>query len=357
MNDNTKVVVEVPLNGPRKLKQISEQLRSKQMVPAVTVRELLRWFHSERRGSNIVYWINNSLTKAGLTTRPHFAGIYIDAMIDFVLLDATEPKKSPGDDEVGEADAEPKPYADPTYRIGKLRSANLAPLCVKPNQSIQEAITLMLVNDFSQLPVMTNERDVKGIISWISIGSRTQLGKKCSEVRECMDAAHVVSADASLFDAIGDIVKHQYVLVRDSANKITGIVTTSDLSLQFQQLSEPFLLLGEIENHIRQIIERGRFSNQELRACSDQADSQRKIEGIHNLSFGEYIRLLEKPESWEKVRLGIDRATFIAGIDRVREIRNDVMHFDPDGISEEDLRTLRNFARFFQSVGNVLSSA
>jgi len=32
----------------------------------------------------------------------------------------------------------------------------------------------------------------------------------------------------------------------------------------------------------------------------------------------------------------------------VRRIRNDVMHFDPDGIPEKDLMTLREFARFLQ---------
>jgi hypothetical protein len=32
----------------------------------------------------------------------------------------------------------------------------------------------------------------------------------------------------------------------------------------------------------------------------------------------------------------------------VRKIRNEVMHFDPDGIPEKDLMTLREFSRFLQ---------
>ena len=35
------------------------------------------------------------------------------------------------------------------------------------------------------------------------------------------------------------------------------------MSLRFQQLAEPFLLLGEIENHIRRLID-GKFSLEDV---------------------------------------------------------------------------------------------
>jgi hypothetical protein len=50
------------------------------------------------------------------------------------------------------------------------------------------------------------------------------------------------------------IAQHQYVLVQAPGRTITGIVTSTDLSLQFQQLTEPLLLLDEIEQHIRMLI-------------------------------------------------------------------------------------------------------
>src|SRR5208282_953629 len=158
-----------------------------------------------------------------------------------------------------------------------------------------------------------------------------------SEVRQCMDSPHVISADTSLFDAINEIVNNQYVLVRDSTNKISGIVTTSDLSLQFRQLAEPFLLLGEIENHVRRIIERGQFSEADLRECCDPGAGERTVNGVYALTFGEYIRLLENEQRWLQLNLEIDRKIFISALDKVRQIRNDVMHFDPDPVSEEDL--------------------
>jgi len=205
----------------------------------------------------------------------------------------------------------------------------------------------MLTKDFSQLPVMTSDREVKGVISWASIGSRLGLGKQGAVVRELMDEHHEIRADVSLFSAIPIIVQNQYVLVRGSDQLITGIVTSSDLSLQFQQLSEPFLLLGEIENHIRHLIG-DHFGVDELTAARDPSDADRPIHGVADLTFGEYIRLLENDERWKKLKVGADRKTFIAELNGVREIRNDVMHFDPDPLPDSDLDALRRFAQFLQ---------
>ncbi|MBU5613888.1 CBS domain-containing protein [Geomonas azotofigens] len=239
--------------------------------------------------------------------------------------------------------------ADPIYRISKLPASGRKPLFVAPDAKLQEVVTHMLSNDLSQLPVMTNERDVKGIITWTSIGSRLAVGKKCSVAREFMEQHQEIRWDASLISAIGIIAEHQYVLVRGCDQKISGIVTAADLSLQFQQLAEPFLLLGEIENHVRRVISH-RFSLCELEAAKDPADHGRTVTSAADLSYGEYIRLLANPERWDKLNIAIDRITCIDKFENVRRIRNEVMHFDPEGLPEKDLLTLREFARFLQKL-------
>jgi len=127
----------------------------------------------------------------------------------------------------------------------------------------------------------------------------------------------------------------------------TGIVTASDLSLQFQQLAEPFLLLGEIENHVPRVISQ-RFTHTELGSAKDPTDTKRVVTSVADLTYGEYIKLLENPERWDKLNITVDRKTCLEKFESVRKIRNDVMHFDPDGIPEKDLMTLREFARFLQ---------
>ena len=210
----------------------------------------------------------------------------------------------------------------------------------------------MLTNDFSQLPVMSNERDVKGIITWTSIGTRLILRKSGAYVREFTDPHKEILADSSLFQAIPIIVQHQYVLIRGKENRITGIVTASDLSQQFLQLTEPFLLLGEIENHIR-LIMGDKYSVAELADLRESGDTSRQVNGIYDLTFGEYVRLLENPDRWKKLNLSIDGTTFCNKLDQVREIRNDVMHFDPDGIPSEDLQHLRDFTLFLQRLQSI----
>lgn len=238
-------------------------------------------------------------------------------------------------------------YPDPIYRISKLASARRKPLSVPPDAKLEEVVTHMLTNDFSQLPVMTSARDVKGVVTWTSIGSRLAMGKNCSAARELMEQHQEIRSDASLFSAISIIAEHQYVLVRGHDQKITGIVTASDLNLQFQQLAEPFLLLGEIENHVRRVISQ-RFTPAELETAKDPTDTKRVVTSVADLTYGEYIRLLENPQRWNKLNLTVDRKTCMEKFEGVRKIRNDVMHFDPDGIPEKDLMTLREFARFLQ---------
>lgn len=49
----------------------------------------------------------------------------------------------------------------------------------------------------------------------------------------------------ALLEVIPKIVDGGFVLVRSQDNKFQGIVRVADLSLQFQALSRPFLLLGQ----------------------------------------------------------------------------------------------------------------
>lgn len=242
-------------------------------------------------------------------------------------------------------------YTDPTYCIGKLSAACNKPISVAPDQSLQVATTLMLTHDFSQLPVMTSDYDVKGIITWTSIGIRLALGTRGSLVREFMNPHQEIPATSSLINAIPIIVQSQYVLIRDQG-RITGIVTASDLSLQFQQLAEPFLLLGEIENHIRLVIG-DKFSPAELSDIRDSEDSNRKVNSIYDLTFGQYIHLLQNPDKWKRINLSIDRVAFCDQLDTVRKIRNEVMHFNPDPMKAEDLQLLRDFLNFLRLLQNI----
>jgi CBS domain-containing protein len=362
---------------PERLREIAEQLRTGVKPEPKTVRQLLSVFNAERRGSYKVGKIRRALDGLGLVTDPDFENIWIDAAIEFRLR--SEPHKEserapdstiavPDVGEVREQLARPEPMTeipvetptvtssritDPTYRIGKLPAANQPIVSVTLDEDVTQAVTKMMKWDYSQLPIMQGVRDVKGVISWRSIGSRLALGAPCARVRDCRDSHRGVSADTSLFHAIPAIIEDGYVLVRADDKTISGIVTASDLSLQFQQLSEPFLLLGEIEQHVRKLIE-GKFALSDLQDAKDPADVQRLVERVADLTLGEYIRLLENSNRWTMLKVNIDRAIFIAELKEVKRIRNDVMHFDPDPLGESELSTLRSFVRLLQRLDEIL---
>ena len=72
---------------------------------------------------------------------------------------------------------------------------------------------------------------------------------------------------------------------------------------------------------------------------------------VSKISLLETTFVFWKIESrWKKINIQIDRATFCKALDQVRRIRNDVMHFDPDGIPPADLERLRDFAGFMQKL-------
>jgi hypothetical protein len=53
----------------------------------------------------------------------------------------------------------------------------------------------------------------------------------------------------------------------------------------------------------------------------------------------------ESPGHWEKAGLQFDKATFTNRLHGVREIRNKVMHFSPDGPSPDDVEKLKETRR------------
>ena len=349
---------------PARLSEIAEELNEGKSPSQETVRTFIGWFSAQRRGYWVVREIRSALKSLNIQTKPDFESVFIDAQISFTPDDTQKDPGPAATDSTSGIDTGidlggKMPISgdanDPTYRIGKLESANRKPVSVAPDWPTTKAITLMLVHDYSQLPVMTTDRDVKGMITWKTIGSRLALGKGTTRVRECMEGAHVVSASNSLFSVISQIVKFESVLVRAEDRRITGIVTTSDLSVQFRQLSEPFLLLGEIENHIRTLIE-GYFDAAELSGAGDGSGTTRSIDSVADMTFGGYIRLLQIQENWKKIDLDVDRVVFTEELDRIRKIRNGVVHFDSDGISEEDQETLRRFVQFLQRLQSIVRS-
>jgi len=179
---------------PDQLKEVANQL-NKGSERSESVRTVLSWFGAARRDKWTVVEVRKALRKLKLVTEPDFEDVWIDAVVAFRPKPVKQKvKKSDSDGKTHQSEPEPasapvpkKPGDDVStrIRISRLDAANRPPLCISPDADISEAITLMLQHDYSQLPVTTKPRDVKGLITWKSLGSRLALGKPCGKVREC----------------------------------------------------------------------------------------------------------------------------------------------------------------------------
>ena len=250
------------MNGFKWLENLAETMKIQADSGAapekirLTVRDFMLKFDYFRRSSRINRRILNKLDELNLRTVPSFETAWFDSDIS-IEMDVE-------DDSSGGS-------PDPTIRIGILPAANNAPVSVKPDDSVIRAVTIMQLNDFSQLPAMQNERTVKGVVSWKSIAVRTSLGLPSKFVRQCMDTAEVIDISTPLLDAVEVIQRHGYVLVKGAANKITGIVTASDIAQEFSKLSSPFLLVGEIEGRLRRLLH-GKFTLEQLNSVSQSTE-------------------------------------------------------------------------------------
>ena len=245
---------------------------------------------------------------------------------------------------------------DPILRIGDLEAAKGRVNTVRPSDPLNVATTIMWSNNFSQLPVMKDRRKVEGIISWKSIGLRLLSGRAMEFVSQCMASdltGKIVSQQTPLLDVACQIAEHDYVFVRGCNDKITGIVTASDLSHQFIMTAQAFVTIGEIEYHLRKLFPL---------TVGSPTKSSRCHRTSYFPGFKAYIDAMKDPNKWKCLSSNIDVSgdEIARQLKCVNRIRDDVMHFKDnfslkDGVlSPEDDSTLQNSVQFFRDLNRYM---
>ncbi len=314
----------------------------------IPIRELVgRWGH-KRRGTWVVNGMARDLKKAGLVTEPDFAQGWIDAVVTLVprrLVKPHEPAESKPETAVAADEELPVP-GEVTLIVGSLRSASQPVCSVAMDSTLLQAQSLMMKNDYSQLAVMSDKRNLRGAVTWESI-AKTSMRMAKPQIRDCVIPAELVRFEDDLIQHIPQIVRSGYVFVHRPDRTISGIVTTADLSEEFGRRATPFFLIGEIERRLRRAVDHI-FTTAELAHVRDPRDATRDVESASDLTIGEYIRLLENPSQWNKTAWQAERSIFIEALQSVREIRNEVLHFSPDPPDEDQIAELRSFIRWLK---------
>lgn len=229
---------------------------------------------------------------------------------------------------------------DFTLRIGDLIPDNQELAEVKPDDDLSQAMKVMKCNNYSQLPVRDETGKLEGVISWRSIGEKgVELGSTRSIlVKDYIDTCvKAISFNTSLFDVIQEIEDRDYIVVEDSNDEIS-IVTASDLANRFERFSRAFAYIGEIDLLLRTFIEEKLKTAIEIECAVKKPfpEFQEKDENDYGVikrpGFGKYIKVLK----YRSDILGnlIHTDDFIREINRVRIVRNKVMHFKNHRLEE-----------------------
>jgi CBS domain-containing protein len=291
----------------------------------------------EKRTSGNVWRINDFLHKEKMIVIPTYQSGWIFDTIELKEKDKVKIKKGEGCND----------NFDPINRLSILEASIKIPVSIKRDAKIDEAYLLLWQNDFTQLPVMNDDRTVLGIITWQTI-AKGLISKKNSEiVKDFMsDKFTVLDENTPLFDAIKEVIKTGVVFVKDKERKIKGPVTPSDLNEEFIEQIEPFILLEQIENYIRLLLD-DKIVLDDIHKLII-IEENRTVSSISDMDFGEYLRILENQEIWTSLELPFDKNNFIKNLNKIRLIRNGVMHFHPDKISKNDLEVLRKSSKFLE---------
>jgi CBS domain. len=330
--------------------EIKQSKKSKKTTPKAITNK----FGVKKRGWKVIEAINSLLEKYELTAEPEFGNAYFYGEIEII------PKPKLG----ANSDIKKHKYSNPIPRLSLLRAANIQKLAdegedpiglitVKKENSLIEASTLMLRHDFSQLPVLAGKRDVTGLISWKSIGIALSLGKPCSTVADCLTEVDVLSIDEPIFKAVSIILEKEVVLVKDNTKMISGIVTASDIASLFHELAEPFLIIEQIENLVRRLLD-DKLTFDDIKNVLDINSYDKEIKTLSDLTFGHYVRIIENKQLFDKLGINVDRAILQKTLDDVRKVRNDVMHFNPEELQDEDLCILRDALHFLSTIANMI---
>ena len=239
----------------------------------------------------------------------------------------------------------------PTFKVGDLDAADKPVKCIRSNDPLEKAYTIMCKNEFSQLVVADTDRPletaIKGTITYKSIADALISGKE-KTILGCLDKTTPrVSLDDDIDIVINNLEKHDAVLVIGTNKHLSGIITAWDLSVEFASLVGPFKWIGEIELRIREQLKEKLGTEFILNFLGVSSDSDKEIE---MLTLGDLIRVLQNTENWGKLQISFfDRNEFAQMLEEVRELRNRMMHFR-DPLKEIEKKQLQKYCEVVRKI-------
>jgi CBS domain-containing protein len=308
--------------------------------PQMRVREFLRlWPHGERTSSER---IRADLDNYEVVTRPDFASVGMDETIRLTRVAQDDPVDEQDDDD---AYAHLLDITAPGLKVGKIPSAFLRDelAVVRLTSSLVEAMTLMRLRDFSQVPVFDDADICRGVVTWPSIG-KAYASVRTPTLQDAVISPVTHRYDTDLLDTLRDLERYDHFLVTGEAGELVGIVTNADVVHWYDRSAAPFHTLEEIEHLLLRLVEDNWELEDVRRVCGP------RVRSLESLTFGNYCRVLEDANFFELLNWPIDQGLLMEVMHEVRDVRNGLMHFKPDSVSEQSMVTMRRLLRLLREL-------
>jgi CBS domain-containing protein len=328
------------------LKDVRSRADAKNPVE-MSVRDLIARWDATADGTLPYQRIDADLANHGLTTSPGYRKVSMDTVVR--LITPAQDAEATGH---AAADADGENELDVGLTVGNLPSALSGVVSVPHTATFDQAITVMMLNGYSQLAVLSGTHTLRGAVTWQSIAYARHANPNAG-FADAIIPAREARYDQDLVEVLPDLETWDFVFVRDEKNAVAGIVTTADVVGKYRELSTPFILIGELDQVLRQLVSRT-FSLEDVTSLCD-ADGSRSVKSFDDLEMGDYQRVLENPDRWAKLGWPLDRATFIKRLDELRVIRNNVMHFNPEPPPANTVDRLRYILKLLRDFGGLIT--
>jgi CBS domain-containing protein len=266
-----------------------------------------------------------------------------------------------------------------SFTVQDLIAERSAPITIRREASVEDALRLMIDGDYSQLPVVNSEGKTEGMITSDCIVralSHFDLTIKDMRVFHAMTQAIIYRPEDEMLGLLDDLKNTYAIVAVDNNERVIGIVTSYDTTEYFRRRGEDIMVIEDIETMLKEYIlvafrdsagtvDKGLLataideiteSKSKLRAPFGQAlhhylengngepriNQQRANEAFsmylnppkealpfEKLTLNDYIELFLHKSRWERYKIifDLDSEACRKLLNSVRDIRNELAHF------------------------------
>jgi CBS domain-containing protein len=237
-------------------------------------------------------------------------------------------------------DTLPRPSPFGPARI--LVPENQQVICIPSSTAVSDALRKMIDANFSQLPVIDQNKRIVGVFSYRSLGERVyelqdKIALSTLPVSECLEPAKFLGPDEYIDTSNAvDFYEDDYVIV-GTPDDVLGILSVADVFIRLNDFAEAFVLLHETELGLRRLIEEN-LGPEGVSAALEAINTRNRQQRLHgrplmtieDCEFHHYIDLVTSKSNWpafEKSFPSATRELINRELFLVNDIRNDVVHF------------------------------